>query len=152
MTVLIAAAVGWAICMLARVIFPCHYEYKSGSCCGSPSAMGGYQENKSQSSGSSCHEHHGLYGFFAMLFAKAGKFGILLVQAYGLAFILERFMVLANYRDAIALSLFIALAFVVSHVFNAVLNHHKSLRGFILKAIHILLAFAGMAAIFVYMA
>lgn len=152
MSVLIAALVGWGICMLAHVLFPCHHECKAGWGCGCMSSSNmGYQDNKNQNCGTCCHDHcH--HGFLWMIVRKVGKFGILLLQAYGLAFILERFMVLGSYRDAIMLALFIAGVFVVSHVFSAVLNHYKSVRGFILKALHILLAFAGMAAVFVYMA
>lgn len=146
LSVLIAALIGWGICILFHVLFPCHHEYNS--CCHSMSGgMGGQQQQNKYGCQDHCHGE----GIVHMLISKVGKLGILFVQAYGLAYILERLTVLSEYTDAILAALFVAVAFIVSSIFYAVLHQHKTVRMFVLKSLNILAIYAAMAAYFVYM-
>lgn len=138
-----SAAVGFVLCLIMHSFCPCKQCCeksmecdKNGGCCGK----------------NGCEPHHHSSELVAHLCCKIGKFVVLFVQAYGLAFILQRLGVLASYGDSIALALFLGVTFIVSHIFLAVVKHKRSLVWFISKSVHILVVLVAMAAVLVYMA
>lgn len=140
--VLVAAAVGFVVCMILHIFCPFKHWCQEQMQCDKNKQ--GCCNNKDQ-----CHEHH---DFIGHVFCKLGKFVVLFVQTYGISYFLQKLDVINNYMDAISVALFIAVAFVISHVFLAVAKHKRHLFWFLHKAVHILIVFSVIAAVLVYMA
>lgn len=142
LAVVASAAVGFIVCLILHSFCPCKQCCeksmeceREGGCCGP----------------NGCHPHQGSE-VVAHVFCKIGKFAVLFVQAYGLAYVLQRLGVLVSYGDSIAVALFLGITFIISHLFLAVVKHKRNCAWFISKSVHILLVLAVMAAVLVYMA
>lgn len=132
--VLASAVVGFIVCLILHSFWPCkQYCEKNLEC-----------EKKAKE----CCDDHGM---IAHIFCKIAKFAVLFVQAYGLAFVLDRLNVLSSYADALAVAIFLALTFIISHMFLAVVKHKRSCIWFVAKAVHVILVASAMAAVLVYM-
>jgi hypothetical protein len=83
---------------------------------------------------------------------KAVTYGLFFVQAYGIAFLLERLNLLADYQDAIWLTLFVAVAFWLTQKVACTMWHHKSWYHLACKAVGRFIVLAVIAAVIVYMA
>lgn len=140
--VLVASAVAFVVCMVLHAMCPFKHwcqEQIQMEC----------NKNKQGCCAKECHEHHGIMGH---LCCKLCKFAVVFVQAYGIAFILNRLDVLNNYVDAISVAIFLAVAFVISHMFMAVAKHKRHCLWFVYKTLHVLIGFSVIAAVLVYMA
>lgn len=90
--------------------------------------------------------------YMCMALYKLFAFALAFVQAYGIAFLIERFDLLLNYRDAISLTLFVALTFLVTHMIACAVWHKKSWIAAFSKIACRLVIVSAMAAVIVYFA
>jgi hypothetical protein len=150
-TVAIAALVGMIIGLLW------HSRYLFGSCC--QQACG--DKNQACMPGQKCDqgypsvEKHDTCcnncNWMCMGLYKVIGFGLAFVQAYGIAFLLERMNVLGDYKDAIALTIFVALTFAVAKMAAKTMWHGKSWTHFAVKVACRLVILSSMAAVIVYL-
>lgn len=83
---------------------------------------------------------------------KLIAYGLTFVQAYGIAFLLERFELLADYQDAILLTLFIAVTFWLAKKVACTMWHRKSWSHLFCKVVGRFIVLATIAAVIVYLA
>lgn len=149
-TVAIAALVGMVV---AWVVHYAHRHLcKHDSCCNTKQSCAPGQKCDQGYPSLEKHDECCCNCSFACLAVyKVVAYGLAFVQAYGIAYLLERLNLLGDYKDAILLTLFVAIAFWATKKAACVMWHHKSWSHFVCKIILHFIVLAAMAAMIVYL-
>ena len=154
LSIIAAAAAGVFLTIVWHLLFGRLFErFEHGWC--RPCEKGEKEEHRccaTQHVAAHGHKKNECANMYCMLWHKLGLFIIYFAQAYGLAYFLERLKLLNDLSDAIYLSLFIGVVFIISHLYAMVIWHKKSFLHFLFKAALKLFILAIMAWILVYFA